>query len=313
MAHHVDAHYDENEGIFLPPQRTLGFNPQLKINDSLLAQSYVEAYDISYPEALRRIEDEVEELKQHLDNEGYYELNDIGRLTVNDEGNLEFEPCEAGILTPDLYGLSSFEMDQIADITAKVKEQEMAHEASGNSNHQDQAITIKMSWVRNVVAAAAALLAFFFLTPQVDNDEPAVVNMSQLNLPVLTTDSNKKSTAELDEQQVKKVLQHREENVSDTTSAPKAAAATQPEPAAPQAPVARYCIVLASQVSKVNADEFVSKLKKQGYTDARVYLNNKIRPVVCGSFQTADEAYKELHKVHHNKELAEAWMYKFEG
>ena len=57
MAHHVDAHYDEEETIFLPPQRTLGYNPQLKINDSLLAQSYVEAYYISYPEAILRIED----------------------------------------------------------------------------------------------------------------------------------------------------------------------------------------------------------------------------------------------------------------
>lgn len=35
MAHHVDARYDEADGTFLPPLRTLGFNPQLKMNDSL--------------------------------------------------------------------------------------------------------------------------------------------------------------------------------------------------------------------------------------------------------------------------------------
>ena len=77
MTHYVEAHYDENEAVFLPPQRTLGFNPQLKLNDSLLVQSYIEAYDISYPEALNRIEDEVYELCQHIQNEGYYELNNI--------------------------------------------------------------------------------------------------------------------------------------------------------------------------------------------------------------------------------------------
>lgn len=49
MAHHCEARYDAEDHLFLPPQRTLGFNPQLKLNDSLLAQSYVEAYDISYP------------------------------------------------------------------------------------------------------------------------------------------------------------------------------------------------------------------------------------------------------------------------
>ena len=74
MAHHVDARYDEQENLFLPPQRTIGFNPQLTLNDSLLAQSYIEAYDISYPEALRRIEDEVRELRQHIECNGSYEL-----------------------------------------------------------------------------------------------------------------------------------------------------------------------------------------------------------------------------------------------
>ena len=72
MAHHVEARYVEDEQLFLPPLRTLGFNPQLKVNDSLLAQSYIEAYDISYPEALRRIADEVEELKQIMAEQGTY-------------------------------------------------------------------------------------------------------------------------------------------------------------------------------------------------------------------------------------------------
>ena len=118
-AHHVEARFDEADGVFVPPLRTLGFNAQLKINDSLLAQSYVEAYDISYPEALRKIESEVEELRQRLANDGYYELTDIGVLEINEDGNIEFTPCEAGILTPSLYGLSSFEMQPLAVETAE--------------------------------------------------------------------------------------------------------------------------------------------------------------------------------------------------
>ena len=60
-AHYVNAQCEVSTNFFYPPLRTLGFNPQLTINDSLLAQSYIEAYDISYPEAIRRIEGEVEE------------------------------------------------------------------------------------------------------------------------------------------------------------------------------------------------------------------------------------------------------------
>ena len=104
MAHHVDARYDGRDSMFLPPLRTIGFNPQLTMNDSLLALSYVEAYDISYPEALNRIADEVAEIKQTLENTGRFELTDIGTIILNETGNYAFEPCEAGILTPELYG-----------------------------------------------------------------------------------------------------------------------------------------------------------------------------------------------------------------
>ena len=31
MTHHIDARYDEQDNMFLPPLRTLGFNPQLNI------------------------------------------------------------------------------------------------------------------------------------------------------------------------------------------------------------------------------------------------------------------------------------------
>ena len=113
MAHYTAARFDERDFSFLPPTRTVGFNPLLKINDSLLAQSYVEAYDISYPEALCRIEQETEEMKQILEREGKYELKDLGTLFINDEGHYTFEPCEAGLLTPTLYGLSCFEFKRL--------------------------------------------------------------------------------------------------------------------------------------------------------------------------------------------------------
>lgn len=99
VAHHVDARYDSRDNMFLPPMRTLGFNQKLQINDSLLAQSYIEAYDISYPEAMSRINDDVNELKQRIENEGSYALNGIGVLSYNENGSYEFKPCEAGILT----------------------------------------------------------------------------------------------------------------------------------------------------------------------------------------------------------------------
>ena len=53
ITHYQSAHYEESEGVYLPPTRTIGFNPQLTMNDGLLAQSYMQAYHTDFPDATR--------------------------------------------------------------------------------------------------------------------------------------------------------------------------------------------------------------------------------------------------------------------
>lgn len=193
MAHHVCARYCADTQTYLPPLRQLGFNAQLKINDSLLAQSYIEAYDISYPEAIRRIEDEVTELLQMLQNDGVCELHDIGILKINVEGNIEFEPCEAGILTPELYGLNTVDIvplnvqatapkpvvqEKEANSTPldifneqpkpapqlvvnKINTPETADVIEEEEDDEASRISIRISTLRHIGVAAAVILALF--------------------------------------------------------------------------------------------------------------------------------------------------------
>ena len=204
MAHHVDARYDGTDNMFLPPLRTVGFNPQLTMNDSLLVLSYVETYDMSYPEALRRIEEEVAEISQTLENEGKYEVDNVGILSLNEDGNIEFEPHEAGILTPDFYGLGGFDMMPVAQLTAgeeanankaatskaaaptteskpnanlvempvkpmqKEKEAAVNNSVFINDDEEEETsaefISIRKSWLRNLAAACIAIIAFFTIS-----------------------------------------------------------------------------------------------------------------------------------------------------
>lgn len=209
MAHHIEARFDDRDNTLLPPMRMLGFNPKLNMNDSLLAQSYVEAYDISYPEALNRIDAEVDELKQSIEKDGFYELSDIGVITLNAEGNYEFEPCESGVLTPELYGLAGVEIEKIAvsDETVRPASVEMpladvaavssnasvsgacvpdeekkakvlpfgansglANKIAAENESADRTISIKVSLLRNVFAVACAIVAFFMLATPISTD-----------------------------------------------------------------------------------------------------------------------------------------------
>ena len=324
MAHHIDACYDESDNLFLPPQRTLGFNPQLKINDSLLAQSYVEAYDISYPEALRRIEDEVSELKMHLKNEGSYELNDIGVLTLNEDGNYVFTPCEAGILTPSLYGLSSFELQKVSKPSVivppheKPKEQEnttkfLPIDTTGNAEEEEiddeeDVVKIKLSWIRNTVAIAAVLLAIFLLALPTGKTEMMTRTISNINngllFGMMSKDTNT-SKIEIKKSDITKIPAKQDTIIEKDTVKVIIDSKTDS--------IKRgYCIVLASYVSKQNAVMFINMLKEKGLDSAEIYMHKDVRRVIYGNYKTQSDAYIALQTIHKNKGLEEAWVYKYQ-
>ena len=324
MAHHIDACYDESDHLFLPPQRTLGFNPQLKINDSLLAQSYVEAYDISYPEALRRIEDEVNELKMHLRNEGSYELDDIGVLTLNEDGNYVFTPCEAGILTPSLYGLSSFEIQKIGKSSKPVVSceepvrQEPAKlipfdttddtEVEEETDEEEDVVKIKYSWIRNTVAVAAVLLAIFLLALPTGKTEMMTRTISNINnnlfFGMMSKDTNT-SKIEIKKSDISKIPAKTDTIIRKDTI--KIATDIKTDSVRKG-----YCIVLASYVSKQNANTFIDMLKQKGLDSVEIYMHKDVRRVIYGNYPTSNDAYIALQTIHKTKGLEEAWVYKYQ-
>ena len=321
MAHHIDARFDAGDGIFLPPIRTIGFNPQLKLNDSLLIQSYIEAYDISYPEAQRRIEAEVAELQQHLETEGYYELNDIGLLRLNSEGHLEFEPCEAGILTPSLYGLSSFEM---TPLHAEEQVEPPTEDSADTSTDTEQetvdepktehAITIKMSWLRNTVAVAAAVILFLIIGTPFSNSNLADSSVRQSTIIPLPTNAKTASAQHPDTSAVAATTAEADSTAKDVAAEAQAAeeqaAEAQAAKALPQ-PTTDYRLVLASWVAKRNAEIFVNQLKEDGFSEAHLYQTPNMLRVVYGHYATETDAYNALHQLRaKSKHFAEAWVLK---
>ena len=335
-AHHVEARFDESDDVFLPPLRTLGFNQQLKINDSLLVQSYIEAYDISYPEALRRIEGEVEELRQRLANDGYYEMTDIGVLEMNEDGNIIFTPCEAGILTPELYGLSSFEMQPLmaeesttsasntqvqkpnvepTPITTTVfdqvgqKEETSANDAGQDTDTDEDAektICIKVSWLRNAgIAAAAALLLFFVIFP-ISHSGLKNVNIGGFNgtsffSKLMPKDSqmNNINISEIKASAKDSSRQSVKDSVKDSIKGiePKVKSDT-------------FCIVLASCIPQKNAERYVEQLHKKGFDKAYAMVNNKMVRVIYGNYTSETDAYNDLQKIRSKDEFEQAWILK---
>ena len=318
MAHHVTARRDENDGSILPPMRTIGFNQKLILNDSLLAQSYVEAYDISYPDAMRRIEDEVRELRQRIDIDGQYEFRDLGVISLNKDGNYEFEPCPAGILTPELYGLAPVEITPLSqlktiDILSEedkqnvdivqedIAETESVIEDFDNNSEKHSARFVAL-W-RNVAAACIVVLAFLlFPTSLSDNRQLKSGIDTQLLNRVMPQETISGQDS------IKKLAQAAFAKKKQATQQLDNAETLSPTATQSHRDTAGYTIVIASRVTRRNAQTYTADLNKRGYDQANVYTHAGKTKVIYGLYTTREEALKVLNRLHNIDEFNNCWI-----
>ncbi len=319
MAYYTNAKYDERDYTFLPPTRAIGFNPQLKINDSLLAQSYVETYDISYPEAVRRIEQETEELKQIIGNDGCYEFNDLGVLSLNDNGHYIFEPCEAGLLTPSLYGLGSFNMKFLSEDNTcnsdKDSEDEITPSAIEKNiiedNSEDvvaESYTISKVLVRNIAAACIAVLVFLLLPSTLGNGEISKISTSKIDTGMLTRIMPKDVTTNTDVQLAVAIKHINDKKDIAKQQIPTNHNVTTSIKNTDNSRI-YYSIVLASKVSRKNADSYVNKLKQRGLDMAKVITQNSTK-VVYGEYHSESAARNALNRLNNKEEFKDSWILK---
>ncbi|MEG1563257.1 MAG: SPOR domain-containing protein [Bacteroides sp.] len=313
ITHYAPAVRIESEHLFLPPTRTIGFNPQLKLNDGVLVQSYMTVYDANFPDATTLMEKEVNQLIATLHEEGKVDLANIGEIRYTIQETYQFIPYDDKITTPYLYGLDSFEMKELSALPLP-KEKEFAPVVQKEKRSYE--IKINRTFLRNAVATVAAIALFFFLSIPVENTyidkgnyarllptdlfekiEKQSVAMTPVVLAQTSATANKKKPV-AQRAAVRKPIIVKEIKVA---KAPET-------PAAPQLQEGHFHIIVAGGIGRKNAETMATELKAQGFAKATV-LNDegKIR-VSIQSFSTAKEATKQLLQLRKNEAYQNAWM-----
>ncbi|MDH7446419.1 HU domain-containing protein [Aquimarina mycalae] len=93
---------------FFPPQKLISFNGQLQNNDGLLANYIATAENISYTDALAKIQRYVLSLNNKMAVGKRVELDGIGSFFTSIEDTLQFEPSQETNYLTEAFGLSSF-------------------------------------------------------------------------------------------------------------------------------------------------------------------------------------------------------------
>lgn len=321
MAHHIAASYDEKNHIFLPPTRTVGFNPRLTMNDSVLAQDYVSCYDLSYPEALKRIESEVDEFRQMiLGEDGGHELCGIGRLYALENGEYDFIPNDNGITTPATYGFQAFELDTLpatesapestpAASAADIRKTEPSPfaayspiaEAAPSPAHNEEkeaeqptlSLNIPVKMLRHMAAACIVLFVMLSIPSRLGDASTGTTSQSAIDAKWLYEIMPKEMTSGKPESLV----------ASEEAAQAKADGQADESDTLPY-----YTIVLASRVSIKNAQQYVSKLHQQGMAEASVCRHNGFTKVIYRKFASRAEANSALSLLKANSSFADSWI-----
>lgn len=341
MAHHIEAYYDEENRQFYPPQRTLGFNQQLTMNDSLLAQSIVEECDMSYPEAINAIEEKVAEMKQAIETNGRLTFNGLGTIGIGENGKYDFTPCKTGILTPTLFALDTFEIKSLKEATSLKEEKAQAvceeeameqedvlhvsenenNATHGNTGHDQAEETVPVAaaeeetaiqkshrlWIWRDIAAACILVIVFFLIPAPtgQHNRPAMSSAQPSAEMIINMMPKDITTGEPSEKAIKEAMQK-----TDSIKALEKAMTEKKRASEEETDTHSeyYTVVLASKVSKAGAERLVQKINGHEGMQACVKTGKSGTLVTHGSFDTREKAQKERNKLTDNDEFADCWV-----
>ena len=332
VAHYSPATRVKEENIFLAPTRTIGFNPQLKLNDGVLVQSYMSAYDTSFADASRIVEKEVNEFIGLLHEEGKAHLDNIGEIQSNIYGNYEFVPYDYKITTPSLYGLDSFEIHELSALQQKEKVLIPTYPEKEKKTFE---ISINRAYLRNAAAMIAAIVLFFAFSTPVENTDVQKNNYAQL-LPSELFEQIEKQSVAITPVYVKNDAAQQAKKFSASSASTKTSSAkkhttdkaktskpiavrevkvVKQETAAP-APAVKsqesanhpFHIIVAGGISLKDAEAIATQLKSKGFADAKALnTDDKVR-VSISSFNNRDEATKQLLELRKNETYKNAWL-----
>lgn len=182
VAHYAPATRVEEENIFLPPTRIIGFNPQLKMNDGLLVQSYMSVYGTNFSDATKIVEREVDELIAALHEEGKVDLPNVGEVRYTIYDTFDFAPYDNKITTPYLYGLDAFEMQELSALEKPQAEKDTFSLVPATTPKEKRTFAVRFNraYLTNAAAVAAVIILSFFFSTPIENTEVIEENYATL-------------------------------------------------------------------------------------------------------------------------------------
>lgn len=306
---HVEEH------TFRPLRKEISFNVTLQHNDGLLPESYMQMHAVGYRQAQLMLEEDVEDMKNILQQYGKLSLGVLGSFSIGEEGQMIFHPGETDLFSVGSYGLPVFHFPALAPL--QVQREEVALLTSQKEKKDTFYIPVSRRLVRTAMASAAAIALFLLVsTPVKDVNQDAYTasfvsaGMVVVQKPVLSeTVSPDSIVAEADtntKQEASEEVIAREVKKAVPAPVPEKKAVA-PKPAAVRPKM--YHIVIASFPSETQADEFIAGVdRKECKHVSKVVRDGKYR-IYADKFNNREAAESYMATLRSNPKYKDAWLF----
>ena len=194
-------------------------------------------------------------------------------------------------------------------------QQEQQEVESEYEDYEDDVVTIKVSTLKKIAAVAVVLLVVVFaIFPFGGYNYFDGLQKGSIDTGLLTKVMPKAQTTTPEELGAIKVINGAAVRMDRTEAENKAAAnaeinkASEPVSEADESKPT-FVIVLASRVTKNNAERYVSSLIKKGVKDARVIAASNGSKVICGKYSSESEAMNGVQELREmSSEFKDAWV-----
>jgi nucleoid DNA-binding protein len=273
---------NKDAGVFYPPSRILGFNPEIRHNDGLLANSLCLEKGISYKEAGLLIKQYTHRINEQLNANQSVEILWLGNLSLSSEHKIIFTPTSHSSCNALNFGLNNFYLPYLKELEESKIVQEQ--------KHPDGLILLPVDrrffrWTGSVAAAVLALLLVSTPLNNSGNDVFKLQNASLWvstpvnSLPVVEEEANSFTTNDLPAPNVLDSIE--------TTIDPGSVTNTK-----------RYYIVISSMPTKVLAEKRLQNIKEE-FPQAAITSEADKHRIYVNGFD--------------NKELAQSFLKKFKA
>ena len=295
----------DEEGIFLPPYRTVTFKWNEQEEGEDFVGSFSKLHNLNCQDARMMCVQYVDELVQMLEEEGTLSFGSMGFLLRDPEnGEISFIPQQSGIASPAFYGLDAVPFAKLSHEIRQQRAKRLAAKkvklTSIQADHDTITIRINRKAFNYASAVAASVVLFFAVTSPFGKSITSGVS-----------------------QQAEMFFASKFMASSDISKVEDAAA--QPE-TIPTAPVqsengamvngkwSMSCaIVLASAISETRALNYAKELQEQGYDARACKVGNMVRVIIPG-YESEDEAYEKINQCKVDcRDFTQAWPLQLKG